>query len=396
MHEKKLENQLQILLRGVSDIVSIEELKQKLLTKKQLVVKLGVDPTAPDIHLGHVVILNKLRQFQEFGHKVVFIIGDFTARIGDPSGRNTTRPTLSEEEILANAKTYTQQVFKILDKDKTEVVYNSQWLYPLGIDGLLQLCSKYTVARMLERDDFNNRFKNNIPITILEFIYPLLQGYDSVVVKADVELGGNDQKFNLIVGRELQKDSGQQPQVIITMPLLEGTDGARKMSKSYKNYIAVNDPPNDMFGKIMSIPDSIMLKYFELLTNENMDKVVTMIKESPKDAKAYLGYLIVKQFYGEEKAKKAKQEFEQVFSKKELPSEIPIVKVERKKYELIDLLTEHNLVSSKSEAKRLISQNGIKINKEKINKNIILDFVENTDEILVQIGKIKFVKFVPK
>ncbi|MCX7940241.1 MAG: tyrosine--tRNA ligase, partial [Endomicrobia bacterium] len=234
----EIEQQLKILLRGISEIVSVDELKQKLQRKKQLTVKLGVDPTAPDIHLGHTVILRKLRQFQDLGHKVVFIIGDFTAKIGDPSGRDTTRPMLSEEEILSNAKTYTQQVFKILDKDKTEVVYNSQWLYPLGIDGLLQLCSKYTVARMLERDDFNQRYKNNIPISILEFIYPLLQGYDSIAIKADVELGGNDQKFNLIVARELQKDAGLEPQVIITMPLLEGTDGVRKMSKSYKNYIA--------------------------------------------------------------------------------------------------------------------------------------------------------------
>ncbi len=396
MSEKDIEYQLKVLLRGVSDIVSVEELKQKLQTKKQLTVKIGVDPTAPDIHLGHVVILNKLRQFQEFGHKVVFIIGDFTARIGDPSGRNNTRPILSEEEILNNAKTYTQQVFKILDKEKTEVVYNSQWLYPLGIDGLLQLCSKYTVARMLERDDFNNRYKNNIPITILEFIYPLLQGYDSVVVKADVEIGGNDQKFNLVVGRDLQKDADQQPQVIITMPLLEGTDGVRKMSKSYKNYIAVNDPPKDMFGKIMSIPDSIMPKYFELLTNEDMKKVEEMIKNNPKEAKSYLGYLIVKQFYGEEEAKNAQQEFEQVFSKKELPSDTPIIKVEKKKYELIDLLIQHNLVNSKSEAKRLLAQNGIKVNREKIDKNIILDFVENPQEILVQIGKLKFVKFLPE
>ena len=387
-----IEQQLKVLLRGVSEIISVEELKQKLEKKKQLTVKLGVDPTAPDIHLGHTVILRKLRQFQDFGHKVVFIIGDFTARIGDPSGRDTTRPMLSEEEILANAKTYTQQVFKILDKDKTEVVYNSQWLYPLGIDGLLQLCSKYTVARMLERDDFYLRYKNNQPITILEFIYPLLQGYDSVAIKADVELGGNDQKFNLIVGRELQKDAGFEPQVIITMPLLEGTDGVKKMSKSYKNYIALNDTSKDMFGKIMSIPDSIMLKYFELLTDEDMDKAKEMVQTNPRDAKIHLAYLIVKQYYGKEIAKKEKEEFERVFSKKELPSDIPIIYVEKRKYNLVDFLVEQKLVSSKSEAKRLIFQGGIKVNSKKVEDvNTVLDF-ENQKEILIQIGKLKFVK----
>ncbi|MDW8056104.1 MAG: tyrosine--tRNA ligase [Elusimicrobiota bacterium] len=390
-----IERQIEIILRGVSEIISVDELKQKLQRKKQLVVKLGVDPTAPDIHLGHTVILRKLRQFQDLGHKVVFIIGDFTARIGDPSGRDTTRPILSEEEILANAKTYTEQVFKILDKDKTEVVYNSQWLYPLGIDGLLQLCSKYTVARMLERDDFEQRYRNKNPITILEFIYPLLQGYDSVVTKADVELGGNDQKFNLIVGRELQKDAGIEPQVIITMPLLEGTDGVRKMSKSYNNYIALNDTAKDMFGKIMSIPDNIMLKYFELLTDENMGKIEQMVKENPRDAKSYLGYLVVRQYYGEETASNVQKEFDKVFSKKELPSEIPVVVVKKKKYELIDLLTEYQLTSSKSEAKRLLSQGGIKIDSQKVTQNIILDFVENPKEILLQIGKLKFIKLQP-
>ncbi|MEM4368306.1 MAG: tyrosine--tRNA ligase, partial [Candidatus Anstonellales archaeon] len=313
------------------------------------------------------------------------------ARIGDPSGRDSTRPILSEEEILNNAKTYTQQVFKILDKDKTEVVYNSQWLYPLGIDGLLQLCSKYTVARMLERDDFNERYKKNIPITILEFIYPLLQGYDSVAIKADVELGGNDQKFNLIVGRELQKDAGLEPQVIITMPLLEGTDGVKKMSKSYKNYIALNDTPKDMFGKIMSIPDSIMLKYFELLTDMDMKEAENMVKNDPRKAKEHLAYLIVKQYYTEEIATKEREEFNRVFSKKELPSDIPKISVKRKNYELLDLLLEYNLVSSKSEAKRLLSQGGIKIDKKKVEQNITLDFTK-TQEVLLQIGKLKYYK----
>lgn len=388
-----IENQLKIILRGVSDIVSVEELKQKLQKKKQLTVKLGVDPTAPDIHLGHTVILRKLRQFQDLGHKVVFIIGDFTARIGDPSGRDTTRPILSEEEILANAKTYTQQVFKILDKEKTEIAYNSQWLYPLGISGLLQLCSKYTVARMLERDDFSQRYKNNVPITILEFIYPLLQGYDSVAIKADVEIGGNDQKFNLVVGRELQKDANLEPQVIITMPLLEGTDGVKKMSKSYKNYISLNDTPKDMFGKVMSIPDNIMLKYFELLTDEDMDKIKKFIDENPRQAKSYLACLIVKQYYGEEIAKKQQEEFDRVFSKKEIPSDVPVINIKKGRYEIVNLLAEYNLVSSKSEAKRLIQQGGIKIDSQKVDTpNYVLDLSQKNGEVLIQIGKLKFVK----
>ncbi len=388
-----IQKQLEIISRGTTEIISQEELKEYLTTKKQLRVKFGIDPTASDIHLGHTVILHKLRQFQDLGHKVIFIIGDFTARIGDPSGRDSTRPLLSEEEIIENAKTYTQQMFKILDKTKTEVVYNSQWLYHLGIDGLIQLCSKYTVARMLERDDFNFRYKNNLPITILEFIYPLLQGYDSVAVKADVEIGGNDQKFNLLMGRELQKDAGQKPQVVITMPLLEGTDGVRKMSKSYNNYISINDTPKDMFGKIMSIPDNIMLKYFELLTNEDMDKIKHMCETDPRNAKSYLAYLIVKQYYGESVAIYEKEQFDKIFKEKQVPDNIPEIKVEKQTYKLVDLLVKLNLVNSKNEAKRLILQGGIKINQKKVLENIEIDF-NKVGHINLQIGKIKFAKIV--
>lgn len=390
-----IDYQLNLLLRGVVDIVSVEELKEKLLTGKPLTVKLGVDPTSKDLHLGHTVILRKLRQFQDFGHRIVFIIGDFTARIGDPSGRDSTRPLLTEKEILENAKTYQEQVFKILDKTKTEVVYNSQWLNSLGIDGLLKLCSKYTVARMLERDDFEKRFKNNVPITILEFIYPLLQGYDSVAIKSDIELGGNDQKFNLIVGRELQKDAGQKPQVIMTLPLLEGTDGVRKMSKSYQNYISINDTPKDMFGKIMSIPDSLMLRYYELLTDEDMTKIKPFCETDPRNAKAYLAYTIVKQYYGEEIAKKQKEEFDTVFKEKKVPTDIKEIKLKSQKYELVDLVNMTGILKSKSEIKRLISQGGIKVNQQKVTQNVEITLEPNKD-IILQIGKINFVKIVPQ
>lgn len=393
MNSVDLDQQLKVLLRGVSDIVSVEELKEKISSEKPLVVKLGVDPTSPDLHLGHTVILRKLKQFQDFGHKVVFIIGDFTAKIGDPSGRDSTRPMLTNEAIVENARTYQQQVFKILDKEKTEVRYNSCWLKELGIDGLLKLCSKYTVARMLERDDFEKRYKNNVPITILEFIYPLLQGYDSVAIKADVELGGNDQKFNLVVGRDLQKGAGQKPQVIITMPLLEGIDGVRKMSKSYGNYISINESPKDMFGKIMSIPDSLMLKYYELLTEEDMQKVKDFVETNPRDAKANLAYLIVKQYYNEEIARKEIEEFNRIFKEKKLPTDLLEIKLQSKKYTLVDIILATGVVKSKSEIKRLISQGGIKINQQKVSQNIELE-VKKEESLVLQIGKINFVKVI--
>ena len=261
-----LTDALSLIRRGTNEIISEEELAKKLASGKKLRIKLGVDPTAPDLHLGHSVIINKLKVFQDLGHQIVFLIGDFTARIGDPSGRSATRPMMTEEQIMKNIKTYQDQVFKILDREKTEVVFNSKWLNALGIEGLLKLASKHTVAQMLVRDDFEKRFKADIPISIVEFMYPLLQAYDSVALQADVELGGNDQKFNLLLGRDMQRDAGQEPQVVITMPLLVGTDGVKKMSKSYNNYIALNDKPQDMFGKLMSISDELMMFYYELLT----------------------------------------------------------------------------------------------------------------------------------
>jgi len=380
---------LDIIKRGVEEIILEAELAEKLKKNVPLRVKFGADPTAPDIHLGHTVILRKLRQFQDLGHKVIFIIGDFTARIGDPSGRDVTRKPLSKEEIEENAKTYQQQVFKILDKDKTEVVFNSQWLDKLIPQDIMKLASHYTVARMLERDDFKKRYSEGKEITIVEFLYPLLQGYDSVVVKADVELGGTDQKFNLLVARELQRDYGQPPQVIITMPLLEGTDGMRKMSKSYGNYIAVLDSSKDMFGKLMSIPDELMPKYFELLTNISSDEIKPL---HPKEAKKLLAKEIVKFYYSEDEAKIKEEEFERIFRDKKLPEKIPDFKVNKTSIGLIDAIVMSKLAMSKSEARRLIAQGGIKIDQKKV-EDINFE-VDLTSPKILQVGKKKFVRLI--
>lgn len=383
-----MNNAIEKIKRGTVEIISEKELEHKLSRGKPLRIKLGVDPTAPDIHLGHTVLLNKLKTFQDLGHTIIFIIGDFTARIGDPSGRSETRPVMGEDAILANAKTYQEQVFKILDQNKTEVVFNSNWLYPLGIEGLLGLASKYTVARMLERDDFSKRFKSSTPISIIEFLYPLLQGYDSVAVRSDVELGGNDQKFNLLVGREMQKDAGQEPQVVITMPLLEGTDGVRKMSKSYGNYIALSDTPQDMFGKIMSIPDELMYKYYELLTDANLAEVKLL---HPREAKAELAERITTRYHGIKDAKNTRAEFDRVFAKKDLPDDIEEYKTDKKEIKLADLLLASGLVASKNEARRLIEQGGIKLNGEKTTEDKLLVLEK---ELIIQAGKRKFKKIV--
>ena len=381
-----MNNPLEIIRRGTIDIISEAELKQKLASGRTLRVKLGVDPTAPDIHLGHTVLLNKLRAFQELGHQIVFIIGDFTARIGDPSGRSKMRPMMSEAEIMKNSETYQNQVFKILDRSKTEVVFNSSWLGRLGIEGLLGLAGKYTVARMLERDDFEKRYKGDIPISIVEFLYPLLQAYDSVAVKADVELGGSDQKFNLLAGREIQRDFGQPPQVVITMPLLEGTDGVRKMSKSYGNYIALNEPPQEMFGKIMSVSDELMYRYFELLTRQDLKKVKEM---HPREAKANLAEEITATYHGREAARSARSNFDNVFAQKNLPENMEVYFSPSPSVTLTDLLLAAGLVSSKNEARRLIEQGGAKLDGEKItdNREIAID-----REMTLQAGKRKFKK----
>ncbi len=380
---------LEIIRRGTVEVISPEELKEKLNRRKPLRVKFGADPTAPDIHLGHTVVLQKLKQFQDLGHQIVFIIGDFTARIGDPSERSEARKPLTTEEINKNAKTYQKQVFKILDKKKTEVVFNSEWLDKMSSSDVLELSSHSTVAQMLARADFKERFNREIDISILEFIYPLLQAYDSIKVKADVEIGGTDQKFNLLMGRQLQRDFNQEPQVIITMPLLEGTDGVKKMSKSYGNYIGITEPPKEMFGKIMSISDELMVKYYELLTEENLDKVKRM---HPRQAKDELAKKLVQKYYSETEAEKAEEEFERVFVKRELPEEIKEIRIREKKIWVVDLLVKVGLATSKNEAKRLIIQGSVKINQKRIkdsNMDLLMD-----REYIVQVGRRKFRRII--
>lgn len=378
--------------RGTNEIISIEELEKKLSSGRKLRIKLGVDPTAPDLHLGHTVIINKLKTFQDLGHKIIFLIGDFTARIGDPSGRSETRPIMTEEQIQNNIKTYTDQVFKILDKEKTEIAYNSSWLGALGINGLLNLAAKSTVAQMLVRDDFEKRYKEDKPISIVEFLYPLLQAYDSVALKADLELGGNDQKFNLLLGRQIQRDYGiKEPQIVITMPLLEGTDRVRKMSKSYNNYITLNDTPKDMFGKIMSISDELMYKYYELLTQDDLSLVKTM---HPKDAKLALAEKIVERYHGKEEGLKEKEEFNKVFAKKDIPEDIEEYLVyDTTLLKVSELLVKSGMVSSKNEARRLIEQGGVKIDSQKVEGDLTVDF---SKPFILQAGKRKFKKIVKK
>ncbi|MDT7911472.1 MAG: tyrosine--tRNA ligase, partial [Thermocrinis sp.] len=390
------EEQLSIIKRGTVEIIEEEELLKKLKEGRPLRVKAGFDPTAPDLHLGHTVLLQKLRQFQQLGHEVYFVIGDFTAMIGDPTGRSETRPPLSREEVLENAKTYEHQVFKILDPEKTNIVFNSTWLSELGTEGIIKLAGKYTVARMLERDDFSKRFKEGIPIYIHEFIYPLLQGYDSVFLKADVELGGTDQKFNLLVGRDLQRAFGQEPQVCITLPLLVGLDGVRKMSKSYQNYIAIQEEPESMFGKIMSISDDLMWEYYTLLTDYTEEEIENFKKNlHPMEAKKKLAHFIVERFHGKEQADKALEFFVKTFSQREFPEDAPIIEVpyglKRRAYEL---LFELGIEGSKNSARRVVEGGGLRINGTKVedpNQEI-----EIKEELRLQVGKKRFYRVVPK
>jgi tyrosyl-tRNA synthetase (EC 6.1.1.1) len=390
------EEQLGIIKRGTVEIIEEEELLKKLKEGRPLRVKAGFDPTAPDLHLGHTVLLQKLRQFQQLGHEVYFVIGDFTAMIGDPTGRSETRPPLSREEVLENAKTYEHQVFKILDPEKTNIVFNSTWLSGLGTEGIIKLAGKYTVARMLERDDFSKRFKEGIPIYIHEFIYPLLQGYDSVFLKADVELGGTDQKFNLLVGRDLQRAFGQEPQVCITLPLLVGLDGVRKMSKSYQNYVAIQEEPESMFGKIMSISDDLMWDYYTLLTDYTEEEIEDFKKNlHPMEAKKKLAHFIVERFHGKEQADKALEFFVKTFSEREFPEDAPIIEVpyglKRRAYEL---LFELGIESSKNSARRVVEGGGLRINGTKVedpNQEI-----EIKEELRLQVGKKRFYRVVPK
>ena len=388
---------LSTIKRGTDEILTESDLKQKLESGKQLTVKAGFDPTAPDLHLGHTVLINKLRHFQDLGHKVIFLIGDFTGQIGDPSGKNKTRPTLTKEEVAENAKSYKDQVFKILKKDLTEVRFNSEWCKDLGAEGLIDLASRYNVARMLERDDFNKRYTSNQSIAVHEFLYPLVQGYDSVALEADVECGGTDQKFNLLVGRELQRSFDQEPQVVLTVPILEGLDGVNKMSKSLNNFVGVDEEPNEMFGKIMSISDTLMWRWFELLSFLPEDEIKELQASveagmNPRDAKFKLAIEIVDRFHKEGEGKKCKDAFLKRFQKGAIPEDIEEVSysLEDESMPLVNLLKETGMVASTSEASRLIKQGGIKIDSKKIEDPKML-ILAGTKQVY-QVGKRKFLK----
>ncbi|KFA96364.1 tyrosine--tRNA ligase [Vibrio sp. ER1A] len=392
-----LEAALAEIKRGVDELIPEEELIAKLKEDRPLRIKLGADPTAPDIHLGHTVILNKLRAFQDLGHDVTFLIGDFTGMVGDPTGKNTTRPPLTREDVLRNAETYKEQVFKILDPAKTTIAFNSEWLSELGAEGMIRLAANQTVARMLERDDFKKRYGNNQPIAIHEFMYPLLQGYDSVAMKTDVELGGTDQKFNLLMGRELQKSHGQKPQVVLTMPLLVGLDGEKKMSKSAHNYIGVSEAPSEMFGKIMSISDELMWSYYELLSFRPLGEIEQFKADveggaNPRDIKILLAKEIIARFHTEADADAAEQEFINRFQKGAMPDEMPEFEFEAG-LPIGNLLKESALVNSTSDAMRMIRQGAVKIDGEKVEDTKL---VPAAGQAVYQVGKRKFARVTLK
>ena len=385
-----------LINRGVDEVLTEDDLTAKLDSKKQLIVKVGFDPTAPDLHLGHTVILNKMRHFQELGHKVIFLIGDFTGRIGDPSGKNKTRPTLQKDELEENAKSYSDQVYKILKKELTEIRFNSEWCDKLGADGIIELASKYNLGRMLERDDFNKRYKANQQIALHEFLYPLIQAYDSIALKADIEMGGTDQKFNLLVGRELQRAFGQEPQVCITLPILKGLYGVNKMSKSLDNYIGINEKPDDMFGKVMSISDDLMWEWYELLSFKQLEDIEALkieVKEgkNPRDVKILLAEEIIERFHSKKDAENAKNTFLDRFQKGAKPQDIETFSISLDDNIAIgNLLKESGLVQSTSEAMRLVKQGAVKINDEKIDDPKLS--IEKNQELLFQVGKRRFLK----
>jgi len=387
---------IEIIRRGAIDLIDEAELRKKLQSGRKLRIKLGLDPTAPDLHLGHTVVINKLRHFQDLGHQVQFLIGDFTGMIGDPTGKNQTRPPLSREEILRNAQTYKQQVFKILHPRKTEVLFNSKWSKALGAEGIIKLASRYTLARILERDDFSKRFKGNQPIAVHELLYPLMQGYDSVAMKSDVELGGTDQKFNLIVGRELQKDFGQEPQIILTMPLLEGLDGRDKMSKSLGNYVGIAEPPQEIFGKLMSTSDELMWRYIELLSFEPLDEVRAWKSQvdsgaNPRDIKVRFAKEIVARFHGPQAAADAEAQFNQRFREGALPETLPEVTLHAAEGIFISqLLKQAGLTPSTSEAQRMIDQGGVRLDGERVSDKNLKIAAGTT--VVAQVGKRKFAR----
>jgi tyrosyl-tRNA synthetase len=392
-----INEQLEIIRRGADEILVEDDLVNKLKSGKPLRVKAGFDPTAPDLHLGHTVLINKLKQFQDLGHHVLFLIGDFTGMIGDPTGKSTTRPPLTEFEVAENAKTYQEQIFKILDRDKTEVVFNSHWMQDVGAAGMIKLAASSTVARMLERDDFSKRYGAGQAIAIHEFLYPLIQGYDSVALEADVELGGTDQKFNLLMGRQLQEQHGQKPQVVLTMPILEGLDGVQKMSKSLNNYIGIDDTPNDMFGKIMSVSDELMWRYFELLSFRPMSEIEGFKQEiesgkNPRDIKFLLAEEIIARFHSKEDAVSAREGFIAQFSKNKIPDDIPEFTLEAGAEGMLiaNLLKESGLTPSTSEAMRMIKQGAVKLDGEKITDKSLK--VSAGTSGVFQVGKRKFAK----
>ncbi|MFX4261564.1 tyrosine--tRNA ligase [Pelotomaculum propionicicum] len=400
-----LDKQLEIIKRGTIEIIPEAELTDKLKSSikegRPLTIKLGLDPTAPDIHLGHTVVLQKLRQFQDLGHQVILILGDFTARIGDPTGKSETRKQLTEEQVLENARTYERQIFKILDRAKTRVVFNSQWLAPLNFTQVIELAAKYTLARIMERDDFAKRYKEGLPISIHELFYPLMQGYDSVELKADVEIGGTDQKFNLLMGRTLQKEYGYEPQIAITMPILEGLDGVHKMSKSLGNYIGIDEPPREMYGKTMSLPDDMMVRYFELVTAVSLEELRSIDKGlksgdlHPRDVKMRLAREIVTQYHDSGQARAAEEEFIRMFQQKDLPDEIPEFKPAGDMLDTVwlpKLMVAAGSVSSTSEARRLIQQGAVKVDGIRVDDPNIN--IKPSAGMIIQVGKRKFFKIV--
>jgi tyrosyl-tRNA synthetase len=388
-----VESQLALIKRGADELLVEAELVEKLKAGRPLRVKAGFDPTAPDLHLGHTVLINKMRHFQEAGHHIMFLIGDFTGLIGDPTGKNTTRPPLSREQILQNAQTYREQVFKILDPEKTEVCFNSTWFDPLGAAGMIKLAAQHTVARMLERDDFAKRYAGNQPIAIHEFLYPLCQGYDSVAMRADVELGGTDQKFNLLVGRELQKHYGQLPQCVLTMPLLEGLDGNNKMSKSLGNYIGIAEPPREIFGKLMSVSDELMWRYFELLSFRSNSEIVSFKREvaegrNPRDVKVMLAQELVARFHSQRAAELALEDFQARFQRGALPDDMPEITVAAAP--IAQVLKQAGLVASTSEALRLIDGGGVRLDGDKVSEKALV--LEAGKTVVLQVGKRKFAR----
>ena len=387
---------IQTIRRGADELIVEEELAKKLSTGRKLRVKLGLDPTAPDLHLGHTVVINKLRDFQQLGHQVQFLIGDFTGMIGDPTGKNQTRPPLTREEIERNAKTYQEQVFKILDPAKTQILYNSEWSDKLGAEGIIRLAARYTVSQLLERDDFSRRFNQEKPIALHELLYPLMQGYDSVAMKADVELGGTDQKFNLLVGRELQKQYGQEPQCILTMPLLEGLDGKEKMSKSLGNYVGIAEPPHEIFGKLMSISDELMWRYIELLSFESPATVQQWKKDHPREVKARFAKEIVARFHSPSAAERAAADFASRFREGEMPAEMPEVAVKAPPDGVLisHLLKQAGLTPSTSEAQRMIEQGGVKLDGERVSDKALK--IPAGRSVVAQVGKRKFARITVK